>query len=385
MSDSRVLFRLVATFLGLVLAVSCSVPREPVTSLPALQLTDKEALGRLLFFDPNLSTPPGQACVDCHSPTAGFSNPERGLPVSQGVHPDRFGGRNDLTAAYASFVPPLHYDESRAEYLGGLFWDGRAADLVEQAMGPPLNPLEMANPDVNTVVDSIRRSTYAGQFRAVFGESALDDPDQAYRNMAEAMAAWESSAEVNCFSSKYDLYLAGKVELSGPELRGLALFEDPEKGNCASCHPSRPTPGGEPPLFSDHSYDNLGVPRNLENPFYFLPPELNPDGLEWTDLGLGAVVNKPDENGKFRVPTLRNVADTAPYMHNGLFKTLHQVVAFYNTRDVAGWPPPEVAANVNRSELGDLRLSELEILDIVAFLGTLSDGYAAEGADKGSR
>jgi cytochrome c peroxidase len=348
-------------------------------------LTDKEALGKLLFFDPNLSTPPGQACVDCHSPTAGFSNSERELPVSQGVHPDRFGGRNDLTAAYASFVPPLHYDEAQGGYIGGLFWDGRAADLVEQAEGPPLNPLEMANPDVNTVVEAIRKSTYAQQFRVVFGEGALDDPDQAYRNMAEAMAAWESSAEVNQFNSKYDLYLKGKVDLTEQELRGLALFEDRGKGNCASCHPSRPTPDGQPPLFSDHSYDNLGVPRNLENPFYFLSPEFNPDGLEWTDLGLGAIVEKADENGKFRVPTLRNVADTAPYMHNGLFKTLHQVVAFYNTRDVAAWPSPEVSENVNRSELGDLRLSELEILDIVAFLKTLSDGYTAEKADPGSR
>ncbi len=372
----RVLFVLSIALLGLLSATSCSVPQKVEPAQPVFQLTAIEALGKQLFFDPGLSTPAGQACADCHSPDAGFSNPVRELPVSQGVHPDRFGGRNDLTAAYASYIPPLHYDESQGGYVGGLFWDGRAADLVAQAQGPPLNPLEMANPDVATVVGSLRRASYAEQFRTVFGKDALDDPEQAFRHMAEAIAAWESSREVNQFSSKYDLYLHGKAELSDAELRGLALFEDPGKGNCASCHPTRPAADGTPPLFSDHTYDNLGVPRNPENPFYYLSPELNPEGLQWTDLGLGVVVEKSEENGKFRVPTLRNVAETGPYMHNGLFKTLHEVVAFYNTRDVAAWPVPEVADNVNHFELGDLGLSEQEVLDIVAFLRTLSDGYA---------
>jgi cytochrome c peroxidase len=382
MSVRRVLFAFFIPLLGFVPAISCSSSREAQPAESAVQLSPLEALGKELFFDRGLSTPAGQACADCHAPDAGFSNPEQDLPVSQGVHADRFGGRNDLTAAYASYVPPLHYDESQGGYAGGLFWDGRAADLVAQAQGPPLNPLEMANPGVTAVVESLRRASYAEQFRAVFGKDSLDNPEQAFRYMAEAIAAWESSPEVNQFSSKYDLYLQGKAELSESELRGLALFENPEKGNCASCHPSRPSADGTPPLFSDHTYDNLGVPRNPENPFYFLSPDLNPEGLDWIDLGLGAVVNKPEENGKFRVPTLRNVAESGPYMHNGLFKTLHQVVAFYNTRDVAGWPAPEVAENLNDAELGDLGLSQQEVLDIVEFLRTLSDGYA-ENADSG--
>jgi cytochrome c peroxidase len=131
-------------------------------------------------------------------------------------------------------------------------------------------------------------------------------------------------------------------------------------------------------LFTDFTYDNLGAPRNPENPFYTLSPDLNPYGFDYIDLGLALTVNDPDENGKFRVPTLRNSALTPPYLHNGVFKTLYQVVAFYNTRDVAPWPSPEVAENVNYEELGDLGLTNQEIEDIVAFLLTLNDGWKAD-------
>jgi len=122
------------------------------------------------------------------------------------------------------------------------------------------------------------------------------------------------------------------------------------------------------------------VPKNPENPFYYLPREFNPDGPRWVDLGLGAVVKKASENGKFRVPTLRNVAHTPPYMHNGVFKNLWQVVMFYSTRDVGPWPSPEVPETVNREELGDLKLTAAEIDDIVAFMLTLSDGYRLPAA-----
>jgi cytochrome c peroxidase len=158
-------------------------------------------------------------------------------------------------------------------------------------------------------------------------------------------------------------------------MRGLALFENEKKGRCAECHPSRLGLNHEPPLFTDFTYDNLGVPKNPESPYYYLPKSLNPNGTKFVDLGLGGVVNKPEENGKFRVPSLRNVAVTAPYMHNGIFKTLRQVVVFYNTRDVGPWPAPEVPQNVNHEELGNLGLTEQEVDDIVAFLSTLTDGY----------
>lgn len=345
-------------------------------------MTTKERLGKELFLDENLSTPPGQACADCHSAETGFGQPDADVPVSRGVHADRFGNRNDLIAAYAAFSPPLHYDANEGHYVGGLFWDGRAADLEEQAKLPFLNPLEMANPDAAAVVAKVQQSSYADLFREVFGPEAFTDPNRAYDFVADAIAAYERTHELNQFSSKYDLFLQGKVKLTDQERRGLALFEDEKKAMCAECHPSSPGPNQEPPLFTDFTYDNLGVPKNPENPYYYLPKSLNPDGEQFVDLGLGGIVEKLEENGKFKVPTLRNIAVTAPYMHNGIFKTLRQVVVFYNTRDIGPWPAPEVPRNVNREELGNLGLTEQEVDDIVAFLRTLTDGYEPEAVSQ---
>jgi cytochrome c peroxidase len=340
----------------------------------------KERLGRLLFFDKSLSEPPGQACANCHAPQVAFADPETELPVSRGAIPGRFGNRNDMTVSYAAFVPPLHRDEQEGIWIGGLFWDGRVNSLAEQAQGPPLNPLEMANPHTAAIAGKLRALSYAGLFTEVYGPDALTDPARAYDHMADAIAAYERTPEVSPFSSKYDHWLRGEARLSEQELRGLALFEAEDKGNCAACHPSRPAADGSPPLFTDFSYDNLGTPRNPENPFYALPPALNPDGYGFVDLGLGNTVGDPAENGKFRVPTLRNAAVTSPYMHNGVFKTLFEVVSFYNSRDLAGWPPPEVAETVNTEELGDLGLTTAEIEDLVAFLKTLTDGWPAPAA-----
>ena len=337
----------------------------------------KERLGKLLFFDKSLSTPPGQACSSCHAPEVAFADPDIELPVSRGAVPGRYGNRNDMTVSYAAFIPPLQRDTDEGIWVGGLFWDGRADSLAEQAQGPPLNPLEMANPHTRAVAEKLRGLSYAGLFIGVYGPESLTDPQEAYDHMADAIAAYERTSEVNPFSSKYDHWLRGEAALSAEELRGLTLFEAEAKGNCAACHPSRPAEDGAPPLFTDFTYDNLGVPRNPANPFYSLPPTLNPDGFEFVDLGLATTVNDPDERGKFRVPTLRNAAVTAPYMHNGVFQTLYSVVAFYNTRDVAGWPAPEVAENVNTEELGNLGLTNQEVDDLVAFLGTLSDGWDA--------
>ncbi len=340
-------------------------------------LTAKERLGKLLFFDPSLSTPPGQACANCHAPEVAFADPEVGLPVSRGAIPGRYGNRNDMTVSYSAFIPPRHRDPEEGIWVGGLFWDGRVNSLAEQAQGPPLNPLEMANPHLAAVAEKLAGLSYAALFTEVYGPDALGDPQRAYDHMADAIAAYEMTPEVSPFSSKYDHWLRGEAELTEQERRGLTLFEAEDKGNCAACHPSRPDADGAPPLFTDFTYDNLGTPRNPENPFYSLPRELNPDGFDFVDLGLGKTVNDPAENGKFRVPTLRNAAVTPPYMHNGVFKTLFSVVAFYNTRDVAGWPAPEVAQNVNQEELGKLGLTNQEVEDIVAFLETLTDGWRA--------
>jgi cytochrome c peroxidase len=242
-------------------------------------------------------------------------------------------------------------------------------------MQPPLNPLEMANPDTATIAEKLKALSYASLFTDVYGADALSNPGIAYNNMADAIEAYEKTSELSPFSSKYDYWLRGEAELTKQELRGLKLFEAEDKGNCAACHPSRPDENGTPPLFTDFTYDNLGTPPNPENPFYSLPVELNPDGFAFIDLGLGKTVNDSAQNGKFRVPTLRNVAVTPPYMHNGVFKNLFTVMAFYNSRDVVAWPVPEVSVNVNKDELGDLGLSNQQLEDIVAFLKTLTDGW----------
>lgn len=351
-----------------------------------------EELGSQLFFDTGLSSPPGQACASCHAPDVAFTDPRKDKPTSPGILPGRFGNRVAPTAKYAAYSPVFHFDAAQGLYLGGQFLDGRAADLETQAQGPFLNPLEMANPDKATVVEKVRNAAYASQFTEVFGADAFNDVDQAYYRIAQAIAAFERTATFAPFSSKYDAYLKGQVKLTLAEARGLEIFENPTKGNCAACHPSQPNKNGELPLFTDFSYDNLGTPRNPANPFYTLAPELNPDGYNFVDIGLGKTVNSVQEDGKFKVPTLRNIAVTAPYTHNGYFTSLRAVVDFYNTRDTKAkcpdpftadtvatqfkcWPVPEVATNVNHAELGNLGLSSGDVDDLVAFLNTLTDGY----------
>ncbi len=341
-------------------------------------LNSEEKLGKLLFFETVLSEPPGQSCATCHDPAFAFSNPLSELPVSKGALAGTYGNRNDMPVSYSMYVHPLYFDKEEGVWEGGLFWDGRANTLAEQAMGPPLNPLEMANTDTVSIAEKLRALDYADLFYEIYGDDALSDPGRAFKNMVEAMVAYEKSEEVNPFNSKYDYYLKGEVQLTDQEMRGLSLFVAENKGNCSACHPNTPSEEKGPVLFTDFTYDNLGVPKNPENPFYLLPPEYNPEGINFIDLGLGATLNDPSQNGKFRVPTLRNVAITSPYMHNGLFKTLYQVIAFYNTRDLLDWPPPEVAENVNIDEMGNLGLSNMEVEDLVAFLNTLTDNWKGD-------
>jgi cytochrome c peroxidase len=341
-------------------------------------LNDEEQLGEVLFSETSLSDPPGMGCVDCHHPDKAFADPEHGLPVSRGVITDRFGNRNDMMSAYTKFIPPLHYDDEEEVWVGGLFWDGRVNTLEEQAMGPPFNPLEMAVTDTAYIADRIRSLPYADDFRKVYGQDALDDDGQAFRNYARALAAFQRTEQFNRFDSKYDFYLQGKVELTEQEKRGLELFVAEDKGNCAACHPHLTAEDGTPPLFTDFTYDNLGLPPNPELPFYTMDAALNPDGWQWKDRGLGQTLNDPALDGLFRVPSLRNVELTPPYMHNGRLKTLFEVVAFYNTRDVGPWAPPEIPEGVNKEELGDLGLTNSEMEDIVAFMLTLTDGYELE-------
>ena len=348
-------------------------------------------LGKQLFFDTNLSNPAGQSCASCHSPEAGFTSPDSGINALGAVHPGAraqfFGNRKPPTVAYAAFSPAFGYNSEDETYVGGQFWDGRAADLAAQATGPLLNPVEQNNAGAADLLQKLGAARYRGLFEQINGPDTLNsDPANEARlldRIAAALAAYESSSEVNPFNSKYDAYLAGRAGLSAQEARGLALFEG--RGNCAACHPNRPGDGGQPPLLTDFTYDNLGLPRNPRSPFYRMPADVNPDGIKYVDLGVGAITKNPEHYGKFKVPTLRNV-DRRPharfikaYGHNGYFKTLKQVVHFYNERDVSPdeFPAPEYPETVNREELGALGLSEAEEDDLVAFLRTLSDGYEA--------
>ncbi len=360
--------------------ISATLALVTTLSIPAAHadLTPMEQLGNKLYFDANLSTPPGRACSGCHLPWTGFVDPNSGFGTSIGSLPDRWGNRNDNPSAYAASIPAFQLDPVSGEYMGGLFWDGRADSLEDQAKGPPLNPLEMNNADSAEIAVKLRQASYAGMFAQVFGPGALDDPDVAFDNMAKAIAAFERTVLFNQFTSKFDAYRNGRAQLSTQEARGLNLFEG--KGGCAQCHTSTPAADGTPALFTNFRYVNLGVPRNSANPFYGVSSEFNPDGRNWIDLGLGGRLGDPSQNGKFRVPSLRNVALTMPYMHNGVFRTLRDAVRFHNTRDLGGWAPPEVPANVTPL-VGNLGLTDQEVADIVAFLWTLTDGIGPYGGN----
>jgi len=363
----------------------------------------KEQLGKHLFFDTNLSTPRGQACAVCHGPAVGWTGPSASINIMGGVYEgavhDRYGNRKPPASAYAGASPTFHYDAEDGTWVGGMFWDGRATGatlgdpLAEQAQGPFLNPLEQNNRDARAVCLKVKRSDYAKLFEEVWGHGSLDCSQSkvalTYERIARSIAAYERSSEVNPFTSKYDYYLKGEAALTAQEQRGLKLFNG--KAKCANCHVSE----GPSPLFTDFTYDNLGIPKNPNNPFYY-EPTWNPAGLNWVDEGLGDYLKSagnPEsvygpELGKFKVPTLRNV-DQRPneffvkaYGHNGYFKSLEEIVHFYNTRDVprAGWigvpwPKPEEPRNVNKAEMGNLHLTADEEAAIVAFLRALTDGY----------
>lgn len=372
---------LALTALSLALA-GCMPGVDHKAEIDTNGMNSLERVGLELYFDENLSTPPGQSCASCHLPTAGFTDPDDHLPTSEGVHPGRFGSRNSPIVPYAKFSPPFHFDRKEGLYVGGQFWDGRAATLEEQAKQPFLNPVEMANPSPKSVVEKVRKAWYADHLNKLFGEAVYKDDEKLYDAIASAIAAFERTDAVSPFNSKYDLYLAGKAELTPQEKLGLEMYEREDKGNCAACHPSKPGEDGSKPLFTDFTYDNLGVPSNNNNPHLRNDATFNPDGDKFVDLGLGGKtgVNKRSEHGKFKVPTLRNIAVSGPYMHNGVFDNLKDVVDFYNSRDTQPkrWGPPEVAANVNTDELGNLGLTTEEVDAIVAFMETLTDGYQAK-------
>ncbi|MBS1666367.1 MAG: c-type cytochrome [Bacteroidetes bacterium] len=358
----------VTVFSSSIILSSCNKERDIVS----VEYIDKIKLGKLIFNDKNLSNPIGQSCSSCHSPSTGFSDLNHSI-VSEGAVAGLFGNRNAPNIAYGMFAPPLHFDTVDSTYVGGFFLDGRVNTLQEQSKKPFLNPLEMNISSVQMLINKLKEAGYYSLYRQVYGEAI--DNEATFNNIADAIASFERSPDLNLFTSKYDYYLKGLATLTPQELHGLQLFNDTAKGKCANCHISDPDPISGQVLFTDFTYDNIGVPKNPANPFYTIPTAFNPLGSNAIDYGLGGFLNDSDNYGRFKVPTLRNAALSAPYFHNGFYNTLEEVVHFYNKRDVDPFPPAEIPATVNHDELGNLKLTSQEEKDIIAFIKTLTDGY----------
>jgi cytochrome c peroxidase len=367
----------------------------------AVTLTDDRArLGQAIFGDTDLSEPRGTACVACHQPAQGFAgNHGSRIGVALGSLPTSLGLRNAMPNAYSAPVPPFGFVTRNGvtDALGGHFWDGRADTLAQQALGPLLNPLEMNNPSQRAVVDKIAAARYAPLFRQVFGANIFNDTQAAFTSIGLAIEAFERAA-LQPFSSKYDAMVRGQVAFTPAEARGMALFMDPNRANCAGCHHMTPSTGRpQDSLFSDFSYHATGIPRNTAIPRNADPAffDLGLCGPERTPPQPPAGISIDSLCGKFRVPTLRNVAERPAYMHNGFFTDLTEVVRFYSTRNTnpqhwygpSGIPndlPARYLGNIahvrppfNRSASAGPVLTEGEVADVVAFLHTLSDGFSA--------
>jgi cytochrome c peroxidase len=340
-----------------------------------------EELGELLFFDVNLSANRTQSCSSCHDPDFGFADP-RGMasPGDDGVS---FGDRNAPTAAYAALTPGFHRNED-GEWMGGQFLDGRASSLEDQAGGPPLNPIEMGMADEAAVVGRLMENeVYQSMFPALFGEDIFDDAEAAYAAMTQAIAAFERTDVFSPFDSKYDRFLRGEATLTNQEELGRLLFFSQQFTNCNQCHQLSRSAIDPRETFSDYLYHNIGTPQNTAL------RELNGVVQGTIDAGLAdnpQVDSAPEAVGRFRTPTLRNVAVTGPYMHNGVFEDLRTVVLFYNTYNTqsderlinpetgAPFAPPPVVETLSLKELEHgPALDDQRIDALVAFMRTLTD------------
>jgi cytochrome c peroxidase len=393
---------LIATAFSAGDAAGAGVLTRPEAFARAAALT---ALGRSLFFDPSLSASGKLSCASCHDPAHAFGPPNDLSVERGGARLTHFGLRAVPSLRYLQATPQFaeHYYESEDEGdasvdngpTGGLTWDGRVDRGRDQARLPLLSPDEMANKDPAAIVAAVRRAPYAGELRALAG--AEDDPAKAWNAILDALEAYEEDYRAFYpYSSKYDAYLAGKAALTPAEARGLALFDDPAKGNCAQCHPSARGNDGTPPQFTDYGFAALGVPRNPA-----IPANANP---RFYDLGLCGPLRRdlrrhPDYCGMFKTPSLRNVATRHVFFHNGVSHSLEQAVEFYAMRDTdpARWYPRDASGKVRKFDDLPVRyrgnidrdppldrhegekpaLDAAEIRAIIAFLGTLSDGYGA--------
>ena len=363
------------------------------------------ALGRQIFFDPGLSASGTMSCATCHDPANHFG-PPNALPVQRGGPKlDRSGTRATPGLTYVASTPFFteHYYESEDEGdesvdqgpAGGRTWDGRVNRARDQATIPLLASNEMANSSEASVVAHAAAAPYASQMRRIYGDSIFRDAHRAFAAIGEALEAYQQTpAEFSPFTSKYDAFLRGQTELTAQEARGLAVFNDPARGNCVHCHKSQLSPVGRLPMFTDSGYVAVGVPRNNEIPANRDPKhfDLGACGPNRKDLA-----SRPEFCGLFKAPTLRNVASRKSFYHNGVFHSLEDAVAFYATRDTnpeRWYPvgpngevkkfddlPAEYQSNINfeppfgRHPGEPPAMSTQDIADIVAFLRTLTDGF----------
>lgn len=371
--------------LVVILLSGCGGGSDKTPGNPPANTVSIVNLGKKIFFDTNLSDDGSgngtQSCASCHDPVSGFADPgvSAMAPVSEGAVPNAFGNRNAPTAAYASFSPSFRLtttartSEDGSKYEGGQFLDGRRSNLVEQAKDPFLNPVEMNNADAADVVNKVRNASYANDFLSVFGANALDDVATAYDFIAAAIAAFEASPEVNKFSSKFDAVQNGQATFTASEQNGLNVFRG-NKAKCANCHT---VPASGPVLFTNFKYFNIGTPVNDMNPAYISDNTFRDEGLAGNSNIAAADV--AGERGKFKVPTLRNIELTAPYMHNGAYDTLDKVIDHYDIIVADQFYVAEVnnniAAELNAFTDMGLGLSTTEKTDLINFMKTLTDGY----------
>lgn len=378
-------------------ACVCALARAAVPTPPDEALA---ALGRSIFFDRSLSASGELACATCHDPRYAYGPPPGRAIARGGKDMQQSGARAVPSLRYMRGSPPFalehRFIDGDVAPVGGFMWDGRAASIREQPRLPLLAPNEMANASVAEVARRLAKASYAPLVRERFGADVFRDPERALEAALAALEAFESTpAEFYPYSSRYDAFLRGEADLTPQEERGAALFKDPNKGNCASCHISS-TRDGTPPIFTDYDFANVGVPRNPRltanaDPSYF-------------DLGLCGPLRQDlaDQQrycGFFRAPGLRNVAARGAFFHNGAFSSLREAVKFYVERDL--YPeryysrnpdgsvhrtddlPPGSPDNLDHDPPLDRApgaapaLSDAEIDDVVAFLATLTDADVA--------
>jgi cytochrome c peroxidase len=342
-------------------------------------------LGKQLYFDNNLSFNRTQSCATCHAPNHGFvdkQNTKFEGAVSLGDDGISFGDRSAPTAAYANQIPMFHLHED-GQYKGGQFWDGREKNLIGQAGGPLLNSMEMGMPSKESVLNRLKENhSYTLSFKKIYGLDVFNSPESAYKALTKSIALFEETDFFSPFNSKYDRYLEGNYQLTEQEDLGMTLFFSNQFTNCNQCHQLKLLPATKRETFSDYTYHNIGVPINKPVRKHNQTPN------EYRDLGLfnNPLVTKKSNIGKFKVPTLRNVAITAPYMHNGIFNELETVVAFYNKYNSKSkkrqinpetnraWDDPEVKENISFKKLGSgPALDDKRIKALVAFMKLLTD------------